>query len=29
MTTHQQGQIDPRGPQFNAILTSVVLAPSL
>jgi hypothetical protein len=29
MTMHQQHQIDPRGPQFNAILTSVVLALSL
>ncbi len=27
--SQQQGQIDPRGPQFNAVLTSVVLALSL
>jgi hypothetical protein len=26
---HKQRQIDPRGPQFNAILTSVVLAGTL
>jgi hypothetical protein len=29
MTTEPHGQIDPRGPQFNAILTSVVLALTL
>ncbi len=29
MTTQQQRQIDPRGPQFNAMLTSVVLALTL
>ena len=27
--SHQGGQIDPRGPQFNAVLTSVVLALTL
>ena len=27
--SQQQGQIDPRGPQFNAVLTSAVLALSL
>ncbi|ROR92559.1 DUF4395 domain-containing protein [Nocardioides aurantiacus] len=27
--SQQQGQIDPRGPQFNAVLTSIVLALSL
>jgi hypothetical protein len=29
MTTQTQRQIDPRGPQFNAMLTSVVLALAL
>ena len=28
-TARRAGQIDPRGPQFNAILTSVVLALTL
>ena len=29
MTTHQQGQIDPRGPRFVASLTTVLLAVAL
>jgi hypothetical protein len=29
MQQQQPGQVDPRGPQFNAVLTSVVLALSL
>ncbi len=29
MTTQPQRQLDPRGPQFNAMLTSVVLALTL